>query len=228
MTNTAPVSVIVPTRNAAAHIATALHSVVEQIPRPEEIVVIDGDSSDETVPIATGFPGVRVIRQTGRGLAAARNEAIRQCGQPFIAFCDADDRWTAGAQAALLDALSGSPDALAVVGLVVLETIDGTVPTAAQQERIGRSVPGFTPGAMLARREAFDVAGGFDESMAIGSDSDWFVRLHLAGRPARRIDTVVMRKGANSASLSTDVATYRSELLTVARRFIDGKRGTPE
>ena len=60
------------------------------------------------------------------------------------------------------------------------------------------------------------------------SDSDWFVRLHLSGHPAVRIDTVVLRKGANSASLSTDVATYRSELLTVARRFIAGKRGIPE
>ncbi len=225
MNPTVPVSVIVPTRNAAAFVGAALQSVVAQIPQPAEILVIDGGSTDGTVEISRGFPGVAVITQTGRGLASARNEAIRGCSQPLIAFCDADDRWTPGALGARVDALAVNPATLAVIGLVVLEPIEGTVPTAAQQDRIGREVPGFTPGAMLARREAFERVGWFDESLSIGGDSDWFIRLHQSGCPAVQIDSVVLRKGANAASLSTDIAAYRRELLTMAKGFIARKRG---
>lgn len=228
MTASVPVSVIVPARNAAAHLAAALENVVGQHPRPAEIFVIDGDSADDTVAIAKGFAGVQVIGQTGLGLAGARNEAIRHCRQPFIAFCDADDRWTAGALEALFDALTAAPGALTAVGLVVRDALEGVASTAAQQDLIGQAVPGFTPGAALFRRDAFDQLGWFDESLSIGTDSDWFVRLQQSAHPAVLIDTIVLRKGANGASLSTDVATYRRELFTVARRFIDRKRENPE
>ena len=228
MSETVPVSVIVPTRNSAAFVAAALDSIVSQNPRPAEVLVIDGGSTDETVTISEGFAGVRVIPQTGRGLGAARNEAIRLSTQPLIAFCDSDDRWTPGSLAARLDALMTNPDALAVIGLVVRELREGAIPTAAQLERLGREVPGFTPGALLARREAFELVGGFDEALSIGADSDWFVRLHQSGRPAFQIDTLVLRKGARGTSLSTDIAAYRRELLTVARRFIVRNRENPD
>lgn len=227
MMKTAPVSVVVPVRNGAAHLVAALGSVVAQDPCPMEVLVIDGDSTDGSVEIARGFPAVQVLPQTGRGLAAARNEAIRRSAQPIVAFCDSDDRWALGALAARLDALTANSEVLAVIGLVVREEIEGTIPTAAQQEQVGRPVPGFTPGAMLVRREAFDLVGWFDESLSIGTDSDWFVRLQQSGHPALRIGTVVLHKGARGTSLSTDVAAYRSELLTVARRFIVRQRGNP-
>lgn len=221
-----PVSVIVPVRDAAAHLPAALDSVAAQIPRPAEIIVIDGGSTDDSASVAEGFAGVRVIRQTGRGLAAARNEAIRSVSSPLVAFCDADDRWTPDSLAARLDGMSANPQALAVIGRVVLESIEGSLPTPAQRERLGRPGPGFTPGAMLARREAFDRIGWFDESLSIGADSDWFVRSHLAGRPVVQLDTIVLHKGARGSSLSADVAAYRRELLTVARRFINQQNRT--
>lgn len=227
MSGSLPVSIIVPVRNAAAHLRAALDSVIAQEPRPAEIMVIDGDSTDDSVAIANSVPGVRVIPQTGRGLPSARNEAIRACRYSLIAFCDADDRWAPGALAARMAALTENPGALAVIGLAVREEIEGTIPTAAQRERVGRAVPGFTPGAMLVRREAFDHLGWFDEALSIGADSDWFVRLQQSGRPALQLEKVVLHKGAHGASLSTDVDAYRRELLTVARRFIDRRRGNP-
>ncbi len=228
MTDTAPVTVVTPVRNAAAHLAAALESVLAQAPPPAEVFVVDGNSTDSSVAIAAGFPQVRVIHQTSTGLAAARNEAIRASGQPFIAFCDADDRWTENSLAARMQALAADPEALAVIGDVVLEVLEGIDATSAQQNKLGQVFPGFTPGAMLARREAFDRIGGFDESLTVGTDSEWFVRLYQHGFPPLQIKELVLRKGANGASLSTDVAKYRRELLTVARRFIDGRRRNAE
>ena len=186
--------------------------------------MIDGGSTDGSAEIAASRPGVRVIAQAGRGLAAARNQAILASSSPLIAFCDADDRWSEDALAVRLRALEQHPEALAVIGRVVLEELEGTAATAAQHTRIGRGVPGFTPGALLMRREAFDQVGPFDEGLSIGTDSDWFVRLQQSPHPALQIDDIVLRKGARGSSLSTDVATYRRELLTVARRFIARRR----
>lgn len=226
MNDTTPVSVIVPVRNAAAHLGAALASVQAQRPAPADLVVIDGGSTDDSVAIARAH-GARILFQEGRGLASARNQAIRNCLQPWIAFCDGDDRWAEGALEARMQALSAQPEARVVIGRVVREQLAGTEATAAQLEQVGRAVPGFTPGAMVAHRTTFDRIGWFDESLAIGTDSDWFIRLQESGQPALQIDTVVLFKGARGTSLSSDVEAYRRELLTVARRFIGRRRGNP-
>lgn len=226
MNDVAPVSVIVPVRNAAAHLAAALASVQSQQPAPAEVIVIDGGSTDDSATIARAL-GARVIAQDGRGLAAARNQAIRESQQPWIAFCDGDDRWAPDALARRMQALATKPLAWVVIGRVIREQLADTEATAAQLERVGRPVPGFTPGAMVAHRRAFDEIGFFDETLKIGTDSDWFIRLQESPQPAVQIDDVVLFKGARGTSLSSDVEAYRRELLTVARRFIGRRRGQP-
>jgi glycosyltransferase involved in cell wall biosynthesis len=226
MNDVVPVSVIVPVRNAAAHLAAALASVQSQQPAPAEVIVIDGGSSDDSVAIARAH-GTRVIAQDGRGLAAARNQAIRESQQPCIAFCDGDDRWAPGALARRMEVLATSPQAWVVIGRIMREQLANTEATAAQLEQLGRSVPGFTPGAMVARRRAFEEIGFFDETLKIGTDSDWFIRLQESPQPAIQIDDVVLYKGARGTSLSSDVEAYRRELLTVARRFIGRRRAAP-
>lgn len=219
-----PVTVIMPIRNAAATVRTAVLSVLRQQPPPCEILCIDGASTDDGPAIVREL-GVEVVTQQGRGLAHARNQGIHGSTQPIIAFCDADDRWAPDALAVRLRALTDVPDVRAVVGRVVREAV-GTMPaTTAQTRLIGQPVPGFTPGALLAERTLFHALGPFDEALSIGSDSDWFVRLQGSPWPTVQLDDIVLYKGVRAASLSADVATYRRELLTVARRFIDQRRG---
>lgn len=224
MNDAVPISVIVPVRNAAAHLAAALASVQSQQPAPAEVIVIDGGSTDDSATIARAL-GARVIAQDGRGLAAARNQAIRESQQPWIAFCDGDDRWAPGALECRMQALAATPQAWVVIGRVIREQLADTEATAAQLERVGRPVPGFTPGAMVAHRRAFDEIGFFDETLKIGTDSDWCIRLQESPQPAIQIEDVVLYKGTRGTSLSSDVEAYRRELLTVARRFIGRRRG---
>lgn len=222
------ISSIVCVRNAVRTLTRALDSVfVQELPPgfgPMEVIVIDGSSTDGSAELAASRDGVRLLHQTGAGLAAARNEAILAATAPFIAFCDADDRWTEGSLALRLSALVARPELGAVIGHIVLEPVVGEPPSAAQQALIGVARPGFTPGAMVARREVFERVGLFDETLRISSDSDWLVRLKQSEAQLGVLDGVVLRKGARSASLSADVAAYRRELLTVARRFIDKRR----
>jgi glycosyltransferase involved in cell wall biosynthesis len=224
MRSLAPVTVIIPMRNAAATVRRAVESILKQYPPPAEVLCIDGASTDSGGEIVREL-GVTVIPQEGRGLANARNQGIRAGTQPWVAFCDADDRWVPDALAVRWRALTAAPALRSVVGRVVREALVNTSATEAQARVIGQAGPGFTPGALLAHRTLFHDIGVFDESLTIGSDSDWFVRLEESDWPARQLNEVVLFKGVRDTSLSADITTYRRELLTVARRFIDRRRG---
>ena len=218
------VGVIVPVRNGARRLANAIQSISDQYPAPADIVVVDGGSEDGSAALAAGFLGVRVIPQAGRGLAAARNQGIREVTGDVIAFCDSDDCWTVGALAKRLDHLAVEPNCGAVIGHAENVLFEGDTPTPQQTSRLGHVSPGYTPGALMVRRTAFETVGPFDESLAIGADSDWFVRLVQSNVRLDVLHELVLRKGARASSFSADVATYRCELLLVARRFLERRR----
>lgn len=91
------VSVIVPAHNAQAFIAAAIASACGQTYRNLEVLVVDDGSHDRTAAIAAAMSQcdrrVRLLRQSHRGVAAARNGAIAQARGQYIAPLDADDVW---------------------------------------------------------------------------------------------------------------------------------------
>jgi glycosyltransferase involved in cell wall biosynthesis len=87
-------SVIIPAFNAARTLAEALQSACAQLPAPEEVIVVNDGSGDDTAAIATGFGGpVRVISQANAGPGAATMAGIAAARMPVLAFLDADDLW---------------------------------------------------------------------------------------------------------------------------------------
>src|SRR4051794_14512771 len=79
--------------NGAELVDRALRSVVEQTRPPDEIVVVDDGSSDDSVRIVESFPGVRLIRQENAGIGAARKRLVEEARGEWIAFNDHDDWW---------------------------------------------------------------------------------------------------------------------------------------
>ncbi|GAB6164120.1 hypothetical protein JCM19992_01200 [Thermostilla marina] len=91
---TAPVSVVIPAYNSSRYLGATLRSVFAQTVRPQEIIVVDDGSEDDSAALAESFgPPVRVIRQENRGESAARNRGIEAASSEWIAFLDADDLW---------------------------------------------------------------------------------------------------------------------------------------
>jgi glycosyltransferase involved in cell wall biosynthesis len=218
------VGIVIPVRNGARTLAAAIESVSHQKPPPGDIVVVDGGSDDGSAALAGTFAGVRVIAQVGRGLGAARNQGIREVAGEIIAFCDADDCWTAGALAARLEHLAAEPSCGAVIGQLRRTLVAWNTATPQQASRLGRVEAAYTPGGLMVRRSSFDAVGPFDETLTLGGDSDWFVRLVQSAVRLDVLDETVLLKGVSDTSLSTDVTTYRRELLQVARRYIDRRR----
>lgn len=94
-TNYAPVSVIVPCYNHGRFIGDALKSILAQSVEPEQIIVVDDGSTDETEVVVrrSKDPRIEYIKQTHAGAAAARNAGLDAARCEFVTFLDADDRW---------------------------------------------------------------------------------------------------------------------------------------
>lgn len=84
-----PVSVQVCTLNEERNIGECLEAV--RANDPEEIVIIDGGSTDRTVEIARSL-GARVLNPGRLGLGPSRQLGYRSTTARYCAFVDADDR----------------------------------------------------------------------------------------------------------------------------------------
>ena len=105
------VAVIIAAKDAAAFIARAVASALDQ-PQAAEVVLVDDGSRDETTALALaaagGDPRLSVIRlEKCGGPAAARNLAIKSSRSPLICVLDADDFFLPGRLSALLGQMDG-------------------------------------------------------------------------------------------------------------------------
>jgi len=88
-------TVIIPAFNEERFVARAIESVLSQTIRPEQIVVVDDGSTDNTAAVVREYAsdGVEYLYQDNRGLASARNTGIRAARGKYIGFLDSDDEW---------------------------------------------------------------------------------------------------------------------------------------
>jgi cellulose synthase/poly-beta-1,6-N-acetylglucosamine synthase-like glycosyltransferase len=112
-------TVIVPAYNEAASITDTIKSIQTQTMPPEEIIVIDDFSSDNTGELARKC-GVTVLRppaNTG-SKAGAQNFAMTQVKTPYVMAIDADTTLASDAIEKLMPALDG-PNMAAACGFVL-------------------------------------------------------------------------------------------------------------
>lgn len=91
----ASISVIVPTYNSARFIGEALESILAQTLQPEQIIVVDDGSTDDTAAVVGRYTDRRIqyIRQPHGGVATARNTGLSAARGEYITFLGAEDRW---------------------------------------------------------------------------------------------------------------------------------------
>jgi len=183
------VSVYIPAYNVAKFLAPAIESLLTQSLPPDEILIIDDGSKDETPEIARRYPRVTLVcHDVNRGLAAARNTAFRAAGNELVASldadCVADPSWLAELVRNLTD------PRVAGIGGKLTEGIQRTVADrwrAIHMPQHWGDEPMRNPAFLfgcnnLFRKSAVLSVGGYDERMRTnGEDIDICARLREKG-----------------------------------------------
>ena len=108
------VSVVIPVYNGGKTVEASLASVLGQILAPDEIIVLDDGSTDDTAVILKPYGDrVRLLRQENKGAAPSRNALCAEARGDLIAFLDADDLWHPGYLQLQCKLFADHPDAVA-------------------------------------------------------------------------------------------------------------------
>lgn len=225
----ATISVVIPCFNAASYIGEALESVrAQQLEshRIAEVIVIDDGSTDGSGDAARSTDGaVTLLTQSNAGISAARNSGIAAATSDWIAFLDADDLWPAHSLQSRATLLASRSD-LAMVSGAISQFVSPDVPA---EERDGIRLPvgamsGRLAGALLVRREVFDVVGLFSPEYSLGETIDWVSRVESAGLRIGAVDTVVLRRRVHRNNSVQKTEQLKSDYLSVLRASIKRRR----
>jgi glycosyltransferase involved in cell wall biosynthesis len=140
------VSVVLATFNGGPFLPEQLTTIGAQTRLPDELIVVDDGSSDDTVTIlrefasSAPFPVEVVVPDEHAGTCEAFGEAMRRATGTILAICDQDDRWHPAKLAVMEDRMSRRPEALLAFSDAVLVDVRG--------DRLSRSrwrLAGFGP-----------------------------------------------------------------------------------
>jgi len=169
------ISLIATVLNADDHIGAFLASIAAQDRVPEEVIVVDGGSTDGTLQrLRDAGDTITLIEDPGANIARGRNLAIAAASHDAIAVADADCAYGPGWIAALVAPLEDGADvAMGWTEPVIGSLLDACVaslgfPLAATEV----DETSFMPSArsVAFRREAIDAVGGYPEWLPIGED----------------------------------------------------------
>jgi glycosyltransferase involved in cell wall biosynthesis len=225
------VSIIMPAYNVAPYIASAIRSALVQTFTDFELIVVDDGSKDNTAEIVKSLmredERVRLVQQANRGLAGARNTALRAARGEMFALLDSDDMWESEFLAAQLAILEARPDVDIVTG-------NGWYLEGPRHGQLARPYPDPRPDPVLAsiigdewsvfimsvmRRRVYTAIGPFDEEMRSNEDYDFWLRAAVAGFSFARNDRPLGYYRVRSDSLSASNVRMLRGILHVYRKL---------
>lgn len=221
------VSVIIPTYHREKLVVEAVESALRQQGVSLEVLVLDDSPSGSAAKDvgAIGDSRVRYFKRavpSGGRPAVVRNDGSRLARGRYLHFLDDDDLLEEGSLAALADALGRNPAAGMAFGAI--EPFGGDDESLRHEQEYFRVATRKARGlvhrmhltahllfcktvlvnsACMARREAFEVAGGYDSEVPVNEDVELWMRLVRASGYAY-VDRPVVRYRTGAPSLMRD------------------------
>jgi N-acetylglucosaminyl-diphospho-decaprenol L-rhamnosyltransferase len=175
------VSVVVITHNRRDELDLSL-ARLEALPERPCVVVVDNGSTDGTgAMVRERHPGVTLISPGANLGAVGRNMGVQAVSTPYVAFCDDDTWYDAGALTQAADLLDAHPSLALVTASILVEPAGRLDAICEEMARSpldrppglpGHPLLSFLAGVSTVRREAFLAAGGFSERLWLGGEEE--------------------------------------------------------
>ncbi|GIK72612.1 MAG: glycosyl transferase family 2 [Chloroflexota bacterium] len=225
------ISVIIPVYNSERFLAEAIQSVLVQTLPPDEIIVVDDGSTDNSAALVAEMPlpsmtELILVRQPNLGPAAARNRGVALASGELLAFLDADDIWLPDKleqQVAHLARNSAADGVICRVESFV--ELGGRWPPGRNRTLFEQNPPMYIFSTLLIRRDALNRAGYLDVQLRAGEDTEWFARARDLGLVFDITPAVLLRRRFHSANLSHSAAAATPiQLLHIVRDSLHRRR----
>lgn len=184
------VSIVLPCYNSKATIAGAIDSIISQTFKNWELIVVDDDSTDNTLQIIQEFSEDRIkliSLKTNSGYPTAMNVGIEKSMGKYIARMDADDVSAPSRLEEQVKVLEGNPKAafcgvaryqITPGGKMYVDKIQPTTYCIAESwDDLLQNKRIFTDPSVMAERERIMAVGGYRTFQRSGMDVDLWFRL---------------------------------------------------
>ena len=211
------ISVVTPAYNAGKFLAESITSILAQTVAPDELIVVDDGSTDNTLAVAQSFGDrVRVLSQPNGGISVARNSGVGVSTGTLIAFQDADDIAEPRRLAVQAAAFEADPG-LDMVFTHIVQFHNGTSEPPQ---------PGCLPGAMMVRRSSFDRVGPFTPDIKLAEFLEWYTRAREAGLKERMLPEILLRRRIHDDNIGVREAHLRGNYARILKASLDRRRST--
>lgn len=176
------IAVVVPNRNDARFLPRSLGSLLAQDVRPDEVIVVDDQSTDESVQVISSYmagqAGWRLVRNAvNLGVSRTLAEGLRVASSDYVLFLASNDFVLPGIFARAKSCLGRRPSGLwsAMAWIVdeedrlirlhpspVVALRDASLSPEECRRLAYRHGSWFTGITLIFRRDALNAAGGFD------------------------------------------------------------------
>lgn len=203
------ISIIIPLYNKAPYLEATLESLVHQLEKDDELLVVDDGSTDDSLTIASKFVSqrIRIIKTPHNvGPGAARNLGAQNASGIHLLFFDADDLAHPDLLMAVRSAITLFPEDALYCYRIAHQSRGEGMDSCSRQEggflKIKRLDPHAfvrsclaghplcTASSTCVTAEAFRSAGGFHPDLRFGEDPELWARLS-ADYPTIFIDSTL-------------------------------------
>lgn len=194
------ISVVIPAYNEEKYLPRTLASLSKLDRKPDEIIVVDGGSTDRTAKVARAH-GATVITVAHRGIGFARDKGLIKAKGDIIAFTDADTI-VPGDWLTKIEETVSRPGVVGVFGTFrvpdgwwVYRGYVNYIQPWLNQLYYWLGIPMAAGQNMAFLRKVGLSVGGFPEDYKIAEDIEMATRLKKSGKVLLRGDLIVSSSG---------------------------------
>jgi glycosyltransferase involved in cell wall biosynthesis len=235
-------SVIIPLFNKESHISNTLNSVYLQTFEDFEVIIIDDQSTDESVKKVNQLKNNKtfIFQNEEKGVSQARNLGMKKAKGDYFAFLDADDEWMPNHLQDLYQLIKDHPNCGLYCTNYTFDygnefTVKTVFPTLPKNKYWKGIVDNYFlaslnnriawTSAVVIPKEAYINIGGFDIKFSSGQDTDYWTRIAL-NYPVSFTKEATVLYNLKAENRISNIAPSSRSFMTFEKFIIEEKTNT--